>query len=426
MKIPTVIKDGALPDSVSGLYAIYVVLLLALINIVNFVDRTIFAVLVQPIEAELQLSDTQIGLISGFAFVAVYAAIALPLARLADRIGRRWVLAGSVAVWSLFGAGSGLTQSFSQLAFTRLGVGVGEAGCMPSSHALLAEMYPQGRRAVPISVVSAGAAVGIAMGLSVGGWVAATYGWRWAFIILGLPGILLAILVALTIPEPIRAKPQGMPSATLWETIRSLSKIRTYRWTTFAHPFYTFVTAGVLGWLPAFFARSHDMNVRQVGTFFGLTYGFGIGAGGLLGAYALQKMSARSPARSLFLAGWLAFAAFPFYVAALLVSTTWASLALIMLFGALIGGAGSPMIAGQQGVIQNNMRATASALSMFFGSYLGAGLGPFLIGLGSEMLTPTLGANALRAALLIASGAILLAGLFLVQASRSFAADAKS
>lgn len=412
-------------DRLSTAYAFYATLLLTLVNIVNFIDRMIFAVLIEPIKKDLHLSDTQMGVLGGFAFVAVYAAMGVPLARLADRAGRRWVLAGSVALWSLTSAACGTAHSFSRLALMRLGVGMGEAGYMPSAHALLAEIYPHGRRSVPIAIVTSGAAAGIALGLTIGGVVASRYGWRAAFILVGLPGLLLAVLISLTLPEKIHISAGTRSRVPFWPTVRALYAIRTYRWTTFAHPLYLFVTAGTLTWLPAFFMRSHGLTLAQVGLYFGMTFGFGVALGSCLGSYALQRITGHAPARTLYLAGWLALGAYPCFVGALLVSSASLSLLLLMLFGALIAGAGPPMIAGQQGVVGDEARALASALSMLFSSYLGAGLGPFLIGAGSEKLVPVLGTNALRALLLFASSAIILTGLCLIRASKSLDADAK-
>jgi predicted MFS family arabinose efflux permease len=403
----------------------YATFLLTLINIFNYADRMMLPVLIQPIKADLHFSDTQIGLLSGFAFVAVYAAVGVPLARLADRIGRRWLLTGSIAIWSLMSAAGAMTHSFAQLALTRLGVGVGEAGCIPSSHALLADIYPQERRAVPISILTAGAAVGIALGLGVGGLAASRYGWRAAFAIVGLPGVLLAVIVGRTLPEPIRARNETAPQMPIWASIRALYKITTYRRTMFTHAFYQFVTAGTLNWLPAFFMRSHGMKLAQVGMLFGITYGFGIGLGCFLGAYVLQTVARTEAKDMLRSAGWLALAAFPFFVGALLISSTWISLLMMFIFSALIGAAGSPIIVGQQGVVDNSKRALASALSLFFASYLGGGVGPLLIGMASENLMPMLGENALRAALLTASSAIILTGYFLIRASHSFSEDAR-
>jgi predicted MFS family arabinose efflux permease len=405
--------------------ASYATFLLTLINIFNYVDRMILPVLTQPIKSDLHLSDTQIGLLTGFAFVGVYAAVGVPLGRLADRAGRRRLLTGSITLWSLMSAAGSMTQSFTQLALTRLGVGVGEAGSIPASHALLADIYPKERRAIPVSIVTAGAAVGIALGLGLGGLAASRYGWRAAFAIAGLPGVLLAVIVGLTMPEPVRARNESAPQMPFWASIRALYKITTYRRTVVAHAFYFFVTAGTLNWLPAFFMRSHGMKLAQVGLFFGVTYGFGVGIGCFLGAYVLQKIVCSNTENMLRSAGWLALAAFPFYVGALLISSTWISLLMILVFSALIGGAVSPIIVGQQGVVDDSKRAVASALSMFFASYLGGGVGPLLVGMASENLTPLLGANALRAALLISSGAIILTGHFLIRASRGFPEDAR-
>ena len=407
-------------------YAVYVTVLLTLLNICNFVDRMIFAVLVQPIKKDLLLTDTQIGLLSGFAFVAVYAAIGLPLARLADRVGRRWVLVGSVAVWSVMTGVCGLAHSFMQMAVARLGVGVGEAGCLPSSHAMLAEIYPPGRRIVPIAFFTAGSACGIAIGLSVGGALAVHYGWRAAFLVVGLPGIALAILLSLTLPQARVARNSLETLPSFRATIRTLAGIPTYRRTVLTHIFYLLATVGTLSWLPAFFMRTHGLTVKQAGLFFGLSYGFGAGIGLCVGAYVLQRASRDAPARSLHIAGWLALAALPAYMGALLIPSSVIALVLITLYATLIGGAGASVIAGQQGVVDSKHRATASALSMLLSSYLGGGLGPLLIGLGSSMLTSALGTNALRAALLVASAAIVLAGYFLIQASRSFPFDARS
>ncbi len=406
-------------------FAIYAALLLTLINIFNYMDRMIFAVLVQPIKKDLGLSDTQIGLLSGFAFVALYAAFSLPLARWGDRHGRRWVLAGSVAVWSLMSAACGAATSFTQMAVTRIGVGMGEAGCMPSSHALLAELYPQGRRALPIAIVTTGAAIGTAAGLSAGGLIAQHFGWRLAFVIVGSPGVLLALLVFFSLPDPIRARPLDSDSS-MRATVCQLYKIRTYRWITITHPFYQFSSAGILAWIPAFFMRSHGMTVGSVGLFFGMMYGFGLGAGLCIGAYVLQRITANASGKSLYLAGWLVLLSFPFYIGALLFSQIWVSLTAMMIFGALIGGAGGPMIAAQQGVVDSTNRGVASALSLFIASYVGGGFGPLLVGAGSEMLTPAFGAEALRTVLLLASIAIVLTGLFLMQASRSVAVDLKA
>lgn len=421
----TVASDPIKPMSRASM--IYVVGLLTVVNAFNYMDRMVLAVLAEPIKRELGLTDSQLGLLTGFAFVAVYAAVGLPLARLADRIGRRWVLAGALAVWSVMTALSGSAHSFLQLALARMGVGVGEAGGMPTSHALLSDIFPPHRRAVPIAVMTAGASIGISGGLMLGGAVAGVYGWRAAFVAVGLPGLLLVLLVVTTLPEPARPKraADAPPRLTLVPAIRDLFRISTYRWLVMAHPFYSFVTAGLISWLPPFFMRSHGMSVKLVGMFFGIAFGFGMVLGGIAGAWILQAVTRSSVSRMLRYAGWMMLAAFPLFAASVLVSNQWLALGLISLFGALSGGAGAPMIAGQQGVVGRETRALGSALSVFFSAYLGAGLGPLLVGMGSDWLTPSLGAGALRAALAVATLAVIPGGLFMILASRTYDRDAR-
>lgn len=406
---------------------VYATALLTVVNAFNYMDRMVLAVLAEQIKKDLGLSDSELGLLTGFAFVAIYAAVGLPLARLADRVGRRWVLAGSLAVWSAMTTLSGMARSFTELALARAGVGIGEAGGMPPTHALLAEMYPPGKRAVPIAIVTAGACIGISAGLGLGGYAAAHYGWRTAFIIVGLPGLLLAGVVMLTLPEPNRSKGAARAGAPMpfLASVRQLFAIRTYRWLVMTHPFYTFVTAGLVAWLPPFFMRSHGMSVETVGLFFGIAYGVGMVSGGIVGAWALQRASRAAPERSLYYAGWLMLLAFPMFAGAILLPERWSALTLIMIFGALSGAAGPSMIAGQQGVIGGSMRAQGSALSVFFSGYLGAGLGPLLVGMSSDALAQSFGTEALRMSLAIAALAIVPSGIFMIIASRYYAADAR-
>jgi predicted MFS family arabinose efflux permease len=404
--------------------ALFVTLLLTSLNVVSFADRIMIAVLVQPIKHDLHLSDTQMGLLSGFAFVAVYAAVGLPLARLADRIGRRWILAASVGFWSLMTAVCGLTQTFGQLVLARLGVGLGEAGCIPSGHALLADMYPRGKRTLPLAIFTMGSPIGIAVGLGVGGKIASLFGWRAAFFLVGLPGLALAILVLFTMPEPGRLSGNNdVREVSLWSTVTMLLRIRTYRRTVGAYIFYLFSTFGTLAWLPAFYMRTHGLNVAQVGLFFGIAYGLGAAVGCFVGGFVLQKVSEEQG--GLFWGGCMMIAALPFFIGALVVPSTITSLVAIMLYGALMGAAGPPFLAGQQCVVDAKCRATASALAGLLSNYLGGGLGALLLGMVSDALTPSFGDTALRTALLIASAGIIVAAIFALRASRTLPADAK-
>jgi predicted MFS family arabinose efflux permease len=401
-------------------------LLLTLINVFNYMDRMVFAAVVQPLKQELGLTDPQIGFLTGFAFIALYAAIMFPLARWADRVGRRQVLGGSVAAWSVATTCSGLVHDFPQLAVARACVGVGEAGCMPSTHALIAELYPPTRRALPVAIVTAGSAVGTGLGLGLGGLIAGGHGWRYAFLLLGPPGILLALVVFLTLPEPARVTLPRAAQRPLGESIIGLLRVPTYRSLLYALPFYQFAAAGVIGWLPTFFTRSHSMPIQKVGPLFGIAYGVGLAVGGIVGAHALQVLTRRAPERMLRLSAFLMSAAGVTFFAGLLVRDSSIALALFMLFGGLAGAVTSPIVACQQSVVQERMRAQAAALSLVVSAYVGLGLGPLLVGWGSQILTPRLGPDALRGALLVASAAAVLAGLFLWRASRTYTMDLRT
>ena len=190
-----------------------------------------------------------------------------------------------------------------------------------------------------------------------------------------------------------------------------------------AYIFYLFSTFGTLTWLPAFYMRTHGLNVAQVGLFFGIAYGLGAAVGCFVGGFVLQKVSEEQG--SLFLGGCMMIAALPFFIGALVIPSAIVSLVAIMLYGALMGAAGPPILAGQQCVVDTKCRATASALAGLLSNYLGGGLGALLLGMVSDVLTPSFGDTALRAALLIGSVGIIAAAIFILRASRSLTADAK-
>jgi MFS family permease len=402
---------------------IYATSLVVVAYALNLMDRMILAVLAQPIKAELGLSDAQLGLLNGFAFVAIYAAAGLPLARLADRVGRRWVLAGSLAVWSGMTAMCGLSRSYPQLAVARLGVGLGEAGGLPVGMAVIADGYPPERRALPMSLMSGGACLGIALGMSAGAAIAAEYGWRVAFMVAGLPGLLLAVVVALSLPEKPRIATPKVEGDTLWRGIKRLFARPTFRWLVAAHAGFNFVAGGMVAWLPLFMMRSHDLSLAETGALLGLAIAGGMAVGGVGGAWLFQAMGV-SPSRGLKLAGLLALVGLPLFAGAILVPNAHLAVGLLLCAGAFTGVVNGPLLAGQQGVADGDDRALAAASSTFAANYVGTGLLPFLVGLSSDALTPAFGDEALRMVLLGASVVIALAAGCMIRAARTYDADA--
>src|SRR5213078_5045417 len=207
-----------LPALPSRVYRSYALSLLMLIYVVNFVDRQVVSILAEPIKRDLHLADWQLGLMTGLAFAVLYTVLGLPIARVAERGDRPWIIAASVAVWSAFTAVSGMAQTFAQLVLARIGVGVGEAGCTPPALSLIADTVPREQRASAVSIYMLGAPVGSLLGLALGGLIADAFGWRMAFVLVGLPGLVLAATAALTLREPRRGRPvvaradDGVPS----------------------------------------------------------------------------------------------------------------------------------------------------------------------------------------------------------------------
>ena len=185
-------------------YRWYVLGLLTLVSTFNFIDRQVLVIVQEQIREELGLMDWQLGLLSGFAFAVFYSVLGVPIAHASERFGRKRVVALSLAAWSLLTALMGAAQNFLQLALLRVGVGVGEAGGSPPSHSIISDIFPRRRRALALSVFSMGVYFGYLLAYSTGGWAAETFGWRSTFVIVGLPGVLIALLVAVTVREPPR------------------------------------------------------------------------------------------------------------------------------------------------------------------------------------------------------------------------------
>ncbi|MBW2345305.1 MAG: MFS transporter, partial [Deltaproteobacteria bacterium] len=284
-------------------YRRYVLILLLIVYIFNFIDRQIVAILLPEIKAELGLSDSQLGLLTGFAFALFYVTFGIPIANLADRKRRVPIIAGAVAIWSGMTALCGLAQNFVHLLIARIGVGVGEAGCTPPAHSLIADYFPPNRRAMALAVYSMGTAVGGGLGLFFGGWMSDTVGWRMAFIFVGLPGLLLAVFVWLTIKEPPRGYADGVDRSTVKENIplhdgiRILLKNPCFRHITIATAYISLMGYGFANWIPSFFSRNFGAAATEIGAALGLVNVLGGGAGILLGGYLGDKLASRDPRR---------------------------------------------------------------------------------------------------------------------------------
>ncbi len=268
-------------------YAWYVLVVLTIVYTFNFVDRQIIAIVSPAIKAELGLSDSVLGLLKGLAFAVLYTTLGIPIAWLADRFNRVSIVTVSLAVWSAFTALSGLAQNALHLALARIGVGIGEAGGSPPSHSIIADYFPKEKRSTALSIYSLGIPFGQMFAFLAGGWVVQNLGWRNAFFIVGLPGILLAIILKLTVKEPVRGAIDGVGAKVSFrQGVAELVKIPTYWGIAVATALASFTGYGVGLWVVDFYKRTYELSYTEItvplGILNGVVYGIGTWAGGWL------------------------------------------------------------------------------------------------------------------------------------------------
>jgi predicted MFS family arabinose efflux permease len=263
---------------VRSLYRNYVLVILTLVYVFNFIDRQLLVILQEAIKKELELSDTQLGLLSGFTFALFYVTLGIPIARLADKGNRKNIVAMSLGLWSLMTAFSGLAHNFVQLLFARMGVGVGEAGGSPPAHAMISDYFPPGKRATALSIYSSGLYIGILIGFLMGGYLNQELGWRNAFFVLGIPGILFSLLVYATVKEPQRGATDSHSWAateaqSLAHVLKLLYAKKTFVYLALASGLHVFCIYGLFNWEPSFLSRLHGMKNSEIGVALGLIFG---------------------------------------------------------------------------------------------------------------------------------------------------------
>ncbi len=387
-------------------YARYVLAILTLVYMVSFIDRQILAMLIEPIKSEFGVSDTAMGFLTGFAFVIFYTLAGIPIARLADRISRKLIIATALTLWSAMTAASGLARSFAQLALLRVLIGVGEAGGNAPSQSLIADYFPPQQRATALSVYAWGVYLGSGLAFLAGGWLVAHSDWRTALILAGLPGLALAALVALTVRELPRGFAEQRADATasvpLGEVLRYLATRRAFVLVVAGTALQSMAGYGVLTWGPTFFARVHDMPWTEIG----VSLGWIVLLGGCIGSFAGGRLADWLGARDL---RWYArlpaiqlAAAVPFLAGYTLAPGSTAALLFLIpcyTLGAMYVG---PMFAMIQGLAELRMRATAVAIMLFVTNMVGLGLGPLAVGaLNDHVFGPVHGAEGIRYSMLV-------------------------
>lgn len=384
----------------------YVLALLTAIYAFNWIDRVALGIVQQNIKIDLHLTDTELGLLTGIAFALFYAVMGIPIARWSDNGDRVSIVAITTAVWSALVALSGAVGNFIQLLLIRIGVGVGEAGCVPPAHSLIAEYFTRTERPRAVSLYLQGPQIAMIVGYLAAGWLNELIGWRGTFVVIGLPGLALAWLAATTLTEPRRrhapeARTILVPRTDAGFVLKTLWSSRAYRHLLICYSVWYFFGYGLLQWEPTFFIRSHGMSSGAVGTWFSVLYGV-IGTAGVYIGGELATRCADQKEKWQLRGCGMALALFAILTCACLLASgryvALAFLGLAALGGNVIQG---PIVATLQTLVAPRMRAMSIALLLFFANLIGMGLGPLAGGALSDILRPWLGIESLRYALVI-------------------------
>ena len=404
----TVSAAGA-PDNsafrVSRDYLNYVVAVLWVVMLLRFVDLQIVAVLLESIRREFEVSDTLLGLMTGSAFAIFYGTLGVPIAWLADRYNRRNIIVAAVGLWSAMTALCGLAGSFTSLFIARMGVGVGEAGGQPPAYSLVSDYVPPEKRSSVFAILNSAVPFGVFCGFIIGGWVNLHYGWRAAFMVVGLPGVLIALLIWLTVREPPRGLSDNRTNVApvpLGESLSYLWRTRSYRHLVLATTIFTLGAIGSGIWIPSFFVRVHGMANAEVAVWLAFIYGGGGVLGAMLGGYLADRLVARNNDKRWY--AWLsaiaAAAILPFSFFVYLwpdpVTALLVHIGTTILMHSWMG----PAYGTVQSIAGLPRRAMAAAVNGFAVNLLALGLGPLIVGAASDYFNARFGENSLRYSIL--------------------------
>jgi len=397
--------------------------LLLIAYVFNFLDRQILGILAQPIKADLYLTDTQFGAIGGLAFALLYSVLGLPLAYLADRTSRSAVIAASVAVWSAFTALCGTVTGYTQLFLYRLGVGVGEAGGVAPSYALIADYFPPERRARALAIYSLGIPLGLAGGSLIGAYLAAWVGWRAAFVVMGVAGLILAPLLRVLVRDLPKSTADSARQAPITEVFPLLGRKPSFWLMAFASSSSSLIGYALALWTPAVIMRSFGLELVATGQFLSSLLLIGGTAGVFAGGWLADRLGksdrawyARLPAIA-----WLVSAAA--WTAGLLAPNLWVAWPLLLIGNGVNILWLGPVITSVQHLAPARMRSTASGSFLLINNLIGLGVGPLLIGGLSDALKGTFGVDALRNAAVIGTVFYVVAAILMLLAAKSLRKD---
>jgi MFS family permease len=399
---------------------------LATILIFNTADRLALGLVMQDIKVEFDLRDTQLGLMSGIAFALFYSVMGIPIARWADRGNRVTVISLTMALWSAAVALSGFVGSFVQLLLVRVGVAIGEAGCIPAAHSLISDYFPRSERPRAIGIYMLGGPLSATVGYFLAGWLNELYGWRTMFVVLGIMGLVLMPIARLTLHEPRRQSADAAtsrPRLKLKEVATTLWRNVTFRYLLCSFSIVSFFANGIGQWNATYLVRNYGLATGELGGWLTIVYC----TGGILGTYLGGALASRYAASNERLQ--LRIVALVYVIFSVLSSMTYLGVSKYSVFALLvlctIGGClgSAPQFALIQALVPQHMRALAVALIFLFANLIGMGLAPFAVGVLSDLLRQAAGEDSLRYALLALCPGYLWAAWLLMRASRTVTRD---
>lgn len=417
-------KEAVHTEVVSSLYRNYVLVMLTLVYVFNFVDRQLLVILQEAIKRDLNLSDTQLGLLSGFTFALFYVTLGIPIARFADKTNRRNTVAASLAIWSVMTASSGLVKNFIQLLLARIGVGIGEAGGSPPAHAMISDYFPPEKRSTALSIYSTGIYFGILVGFLMGGYLNQHLGWRTAFYVVGIPGVLFSLLFYITVKEPRRgatdtATASIHESPSLRAVLTRLYATKTFVYLALATGLHVFCIYGLTNWAPSFLARLHGLKNAEIGALLGPIFGLGGALGSFAGGLLTDRYGKTDKRLYLRIPAYAIILSIPLAAGALFLQNTTLAIICLGLTASLHSMYLGPSVAVSHSLVPASMRSLTSAILFFVLNFIGLGFGPLVVGMLSDGLAPSLGAESLRWAMsiiiLISFGSVT---LFLISARK--------
>lgn len=407
-------------------YIWYVLGVMAAVNGLAYIDRNILAILLVPIQNEMQVSDTAMGMLTGLAFSLFYAIAAIPIARIADRGNRRNLLAAAVAVWSACTALCAAATNYVHLLLARIGVAGGESAASPAIYSMIADLFKPTERAFAVGVFFVGASVGVFLGSALGGWLNDLYGWRVAFMALGLPGIAVAVIIWTTVPEPVRGAQDGRAvdtgnQASITNTLQYLVRIPTFPILVLGKALFGIANSSWLAWAPALLMRVHDLSTTEMGIGVGTFVGIGGSIGNLLGGYLSDRWAQSGTRRYMQFICAVSVACIPVVLMYIFSPSPWLAMSVLLPLALVSACFYGPGFAVALAIVRPESRAFMSAVTNGCLNLIG-GLGPVIIGFLSDQFM-AYGDYALRYALLVLPPLYLGAALCFYLGSRTIEAD---